>query len=74
MCLFFCCSGYASPDLEYCSWWLFQPRASSLSFKPGSGLYSANFLPWVTLMYVVVAPEGSLALIGSGWGWLWLPV
>ncbi len=50
-------------------WWLISPgrwdRAFNTVILPILGFI---FLPWTTLMFVIVAPNGSL----SGGDWLWL--
>ena len=54
-------------------WWLFRPGMWNLAFAgwpivwwlwPILGLI---FLPWTTLMYIIVSPGGVV-----GWDWLWL--
>ena len=56
-------------------WWIFQPVRWQTAF---SSLFSGGpwwiwpilgiiFLPWTTIMYVIVAPGGVV-----GWDWLWL--
>jgi hypothetical protein len=56
-------------------WWLFQPARWELAFRNFLGgniwwlwpVLGLIFLPWTTLMYVIVAPGGVV-----GWDWLWL--
>jgi len=49
-------------------WWLINPARFSLAFDgwilPTLG---AIFVPWTTMMYLVVFPGGVV-----GWDWLWL--
>lgn len=55
-------------------WWLFQPLRWENAFRNFSGdlwwLWSGLgilFLPWTTLMFVIVAPNGL-----NGFDWLWV--
>lgn len=56
-------------------WWLFRPLRWETAF---SSLFSGGlwwiwpvlgiiFLPWTTIMFVIVAPGGVV-----GWDWLWI--
>ncbi len=55
-------------------WWIFQPGRWQLAFNNWGGslwwiwpILGIVFLPWTTLMYVIVAPGGVV-----GWDWLWV--
>jgi hypothetical protein len=56
------------PRMVILLWWLIQPWRWNLAFDtffwPFMGFL---FLPWTTLMYVMVAPGGV-----TGFDWLWL--
>jgi hypothetical protein len=56
------------PRVAIFFWWLFEPARWSLAFDtfivPFLGFL---FLPWTTLMYVVVFPGGV-----DGFDWIWL--
>ncbi len=73
MCCFFLALVFVGPRIVGAFWWLFQPALWNLVFGgwpiiwwiwPILGLI---FLPWMTLMYVLVAPGGV-----NGLDWLWL--
>jgi hypothetical protein len=52
-------------------WWLVQPARWSAAFN-GSWLWPVLglvFVPWLTLMYILVAPGG---IVGLDWLWLGL--
>lgn len=59
MCCFFATLVFFGPRLAFLVWWLIQPVRISATFNtfiwPLLGLI---FLPWTTLMYVLVAPGG----------------
>ena len=53
-------------------WWLIQPLRWQAAFRTWTGslrwiwpVLGINFLPWTTLMYIIVAPGGVI-----GWDWL----
>lgn len=56
-------------------WWIFQPMRWELAFREFLGgniwwlwpILGLIFLPWATLMYVIVAPGGM-----TGWDWFWV--
>ena len=49
-------------------WWLINPVRYNLAFNSTLiGILGIIFLPWTTLMYVVVFPGGI-----NGFDWLWL--
>lgn len=73
MCCFFLALVLLGPRIVGALWWLFQPGLWQLAFNswpiiwwlwPVAGLI---FLPWMTLMYVLVSPGGVV-----GWDWLWV--
>ena len=68
MCLFFI-TLFAGPRVGILFWWLVNPSRWSSAFDtfiwPALGFL---FLPWTTLMFVAVAPLGSVV----GWDWAWL--
>jgi hypothetical protein len=68
MCLFFI-TLFAGPRVGILFWWLVNPSRWSAAFDtfiwPALGFV---FLPWTTLMFVAVAPLGSVV----GWDWAWL--
>ena len=69
MCCAFTTLVLLGPRFAGLIWWLVQPARWSLAFN-GSLLWPVLgliFLPWVTLMYVIVSPLGI-----AGWDWLWL--
>ena len=71
MCCFFTLMVFLGPRIAGIFWWLFQPvrwvgntpvSAFSSFIWPVLGLI---FLPWTTLMYVIVAPGGIVGI----WEW-----
>jgi hypothetical protein len=56
-------------------WWIFQPARWQAAFNGWFGgtlwwiwpVLGIIFLPWTTLMYIIVAPGGIV-----GWDWFWL--
>jgi len=72
MCCFFTVLLLAGPRLGFLVYWLLRPAYVNLVFKtwiwPLLGLI---FVPWTTLMYLIVAPGG---LIGFDWLWIGLAV
>jgi hypothetical protein len=72
MCLFILLLLFG-PRLVIVLWWLFEPVRWSAAF---GGFFLVPFLgflflPWTTLMYVIVAPGG---IWGLDWLWLALAV
>lgn len=69
MCCFFTLLLFLGPRIAGAFWWLIQPGRWSLAFNsfiwPLLGLI---FLPWTTIMYVLVAPGGVTGLFE--WGFL----
>jgi hypothetical protein len=71
MCCIFTILVLLGPRFAGVIWWIAQPTRWSLAFNssilwPILGLL---FLPWLTLMYVLVAPGG---IVGLDWLWLGL--
>jgi hypothetical protein len=67
MCLFLSLIVFG-PRLVILLWWLFEPARWSLTFDTFFlPFFGFLFLPWTTLMYVLVAPGGIV-----GFDWLWL--
>jgi hypothetical protein len=68
MCLFFT-TLFLGPRAGIFFWWLFAPGRWETAFDtwvwPVLGFI---FLPWTTLMFVIVAPFGNVV----SWDWLWL--
>ena len=85
MCCFFTILLFLGPRFAGIVWWLIQPVRWGLAFDsyifPILGII---FVPWTTLMYVIVAPGGLTGLewvfvglmlvfdigsyVGGGWG------
>jgi hypothetical protein len=71
MCCAFTTLVLLGPRFAGLLWWLVQPARWSAAFNglwlwPVLGLI---FVPWLTLMYVIVAPGG---IVGLDWLWLGL--
>jgi hypothetical protein len=75
MCCAFLVLVFLGPRFFGALWWLIQPLRWQEAFN---NLFSGNlwwvwaiagliFLPWTSIMYVIVAPGGV-----TGWDWLWL--
>ena len=68
MCCIFTTLVLFGPRLGILLWWLFRPGYVNALFGtwiwPLLGLL---FLPWTTLMYMIVGPQGII-----GFDWLWL--
>jgi len=68
VCCLFSVLAILGPRAAIIVWWLFDPALWSRTFDtfiwPFLGFL---FLPWVTLMYVLVAPGGV-----DGFDWVWL--
>ena len=71
MCCAFTTLVLLGPRFAGLLWWLVQPARWSAAFN-GSWLWPVLgliFAPWLTLMYVIVAPGG---IVGLDWLWLGL--
>ncbi len=69
MCCFFTIMVFLGPRVAGIIWWLVRPVQWQAAFN-GSWLWPVLgllFLPWLTLMYVIVAPGG---IVGFDWVWL----
>ncbi len=75
-----CCALLAlialGPRIVGAFWWLFQPLRWEAAFRSWpTSLYwiwpilGIIFLPWTTIMYILVAPGGVV-----GWDWLWVGI
>ena len=76
MCCAFLGLVVLGPRIVGAFWWLFQPLRWQAAFTDvlgGSNIWwiwpilGLIFLPWATLMFVIVAPAGI-----AGWDWLWI--
>lgn len=75
MCCAFLSLLLLGPRIAGLLWWVLQPLRWEAAFRNilGGGLWwlwiglGIAFLPWTTLMYVIVAPGGV-----NGFDWLWL--
>lgn len=69
MCCIFTILVFLGPRVAGAIWWIAQPLRWQTAFN-GSWLWpllGLLFLPWTTLMYVIVAPGG---IVGFDWFWL----
>ena len=69
MCCFFTILLLLGPRVAAPIWWLVNPLRWSNAFN-GSWIWPVLgiiFLPWTTMMYVIVFPAGIM-----GWDWLWI--
>ena len=68
MCCLFLTLVFLGPRFFNFMWWLIQPGRYNLAFStfifPFLGVI---FMPWTTLMYVIVSPGGV-----TGWDFMWL--
>jgi len=73
MCCAFLLLATLGPRIFGAFWWIFQPVRWQAAFNNFPGIYwiwailGIIFLPWTTIMYVIVSPGGVV-----GWDWLWL--
>ena len=74
MCCAFLALVLLGPRIFGAFWWLFQPLRWETAFRNFSGdlwwiwsVLGIVFLPWTTIMFVIVAPGGVV-----GWDWLWI--
>jgi hypothetical protein len=57
-----------APRLAFVIWWIIQPFRMQTTFPNFIWpLLGVIFLPWTTIMYVIVAPGGV-----TGFDWVWL--
>ena len=75
MCCFFLGLVFLGPRIAGALWWLFRPAFWFAAFNSWSGIWwiwpflGLLFLPWTTIMYVMVARGGV-----TGLDWLWLGI
>ncbi len=70
MCCFWTVLVFLGPRAGILVWWLVQPLRWQAAFSSFIWpLLGFIFLPWLTLMYVIVAPGG---IVGFDWVWLGL--
>ena len=77
MCCLFLTLVLLGPRFFGVIWWLIQPARWQLAFQDIFGgniwwlwpVLGIIFLPWTTLMYVIVFPGGV-----AGWDWLWIGI
>ncbi len=68
MCCFFTALVFFGPRLGILIWWLIRPVYVGGAFPNWIlGILGWIFLPWLTLMYIIVYPGGIV-----GFDWLWL--
>jgi len=72
MCCFFTTLVFLGPRAAILIWWLVNPVRWQATFSSFIWpLLGFLFVPWATLMYVLVAPGG---VVGFDWVWLGLAV
>jgi hypothetical protein len=72
MCCFFTTLVFLGPRAAILIWWLVNPVRWQATFSSFIWpLLGFLFVPWTTLMYVLVAPGG---VVGFDWLWLGLAV
>jgi hypothetical protein len=72
MCCFFTTLVFLGPRAAILIWWLVNPVRWQATFSSFIWpLLGFLFVPWATLMYVLVAPGG---VVGLDWIWLGLAV
>ncbi len=75
MCCAFLSLALLGPRIFGMFWWIFQPVRWQTAFAGWAGpawlwpILGIIFLPWTTIMYVIVAPSGV-----AGLDWLWLGI
>jgi hypothetical protein len=74
MCCAFLSLVLLGPRIFGAFWWIFQPARWQMAFNNFAGslwwIWAAlgiAFLPWTTIMFILVAPGGV-----NGWDWLWI--
>lgn len=79
MCCAFLTLVFLGPRFFGAMWWLIQPARWQLAFNGWAGgnlwwlwpMLGIIFLPWTTIMYILVAPMG---ITGLDWLWIGLAV
>ena len=70
MCCVFTILLFFGPRLGILVWWLITPRYVGAAFNSWIlAILGWLFLPWTTLMYIIIYPNG---VIGFDWVWLGL--
>jgi hypothetical protein len=69
MCCFFVVLVFLGPRAGILLWYLINPARWALAFPQTwvVPLLGSIFLPWTTMMYVLLFPLGI-----AGWEWLWM--
>ena len=68
MCCLFTTLMFLGPRAGILVWWLISPARWNLAFDSFIWpLLGFLFLPWTTLMYVIIFPSGI-----TGFDWIWL--
>ena len=72
MCCFFTTLLFFGPRLAFLIYWLVWPvRVQAVLYTWIWPLLGLIFLPWTTLMYVIVAsPVPGIGLVGLDWLWM----
>ena len=70
MCCFFTTLVFLGPRFGFLIYWLIAPTRVNLAFKEFNlswlvGILGLVFIPWTTLMYVIIFPL-------NGYDWIWL--
>ena len=69
MCCIFTTLFFLGPRAGILIWWLINPLRWEVAFNSFIwALVGFIFVPWTTLMYVIVAPGGNV----TGFDWVWL--
>ena len=72
MCCIFTTLVLLGPRIAALIWWLINPIRWQLAFESAIWpILGVIFVPWTTLMYVLVAPGG---VVGFDWLWIGLAV
>jgi hypothetical protein len=69
VCCFFVILVFLGPRAGILIWWLVNPQLWARAFPQTwiTPLLGSIFLPWVTMMYVLLFPGGI-----TRWEWLWM--
>ena len=69
MCCIFTVLLFLGPRAGILIWWLIDSRRWQIAFDSFIwGFLGFIFVPWTTLMYVIVSPVGGV----TGFDWVWL--
>ena len=77
MCCLFMLLVFLGPRFFGALWWIVQPARWDIAFRdfPLDNLWwiwpilGIVFLPWTTIMFIIVSPGGV-----NGWDWLWMGI